>query len=99
MDALERRLMQTRMEIEALKEQDEASQRRLEELRSITALEQEYDDLDAVLQQEKSTLKGAQGAKEALESARLEFAAARREGDLTRMSELQYGVIPDLEGD
>ena len=99
MDALERRLMQTRMEIEALKkEQDEASQRRLEELRSMaTALEQEYDDLDAVLQQEKSTLKGAQGAKEALESARLEFAAARREGDLTRMSELQYGVIPDLE--
>ena len=77
--------MQTRMEIEALKkEQDEASQRRLEELRSMaTALEQEYDDLDAVLQQEKSTLKGAQGAKEALESARLEFAAARREGDLT----------------
>ena len=99
MDALERRLMQTRMEIEALKkEQDEASQRRLEELRSMaTALAQEYDDLDAVLQQEKSTLKGAQGAKEALESARLEFAAARREGDLTRMSELQYGVIPDLE--
>ena len=99
MDALERRLMQTRMEIEALKkEQDEASQRRLEELRGMAeAIEQEYNDLDAVLLQEKSALKGAQGAKEALESARLEFAAARRAGDLTRMSELQYGVIPDLE--
>ena len=99
MDVLERRLMQTRMEIEALKkEQDEASLRRLEELqRNAEAIAQEYDDLDAVLQQEKSALKGAQGAKEALESARQEFAAARREGDLTRMSELQYGVIPDLE--
>lgn len=99
MDVLERRLMQTRMEMEALKkEQDEASLRRLEELRSnAAAIAQEYDDLDAVLQQEKSALKGAQGTKEALESARQEFAAARREGDLTRMSELQYGVIPDLE--
>ena len=99
MDALERRLMQTRMEIEALKkEQDDASLRRLEELQNTAkSIEQEYDDLDAVLQREKSALKGAQGAKEALESARLEFAAARREGDLTRMSELQYGVIPDLE--
>ena len=57
------------------------------------AIEQEYNDLDAVLLQEKSALKGAQGAKEALESARLEFAAAQRAGDLTRMSELQYGVI------
>ena len=99
MDALERRLMQTRMEIEALKkEQDDASLRRLEELQNTAkSIEQEYNDLDAVLQREKSALKGAQGAKEALESARLEFAAARREGDLTRMSELQYGVIPDLE--
>ena len=99
MDVLERRLMQTRMEMEALKkEQDEASLRRLEQLRSnAAAIAQEYDDLDAVLQQEKSALKGAQGTKEALESARQEFAAARREGDLTRMSELQYGVIPDLE--
>ena len=99
MDALERRLMQTRMEIEALKkEQDDASLRRLEELQNTAkSIEQEYDDLDTVLQREKSALKGAQGAKEALESARLEFAAARREGDLTRMSELQYGVIPDLE--
>lgn len=99
MDALERRLMQIRMEIEALKkEQDDASQVRLKELQSTAAeLEQDYSRLDEVLQQEKDTLKGAQGTKEALEAARLEFAAARREGDLTRMSELQYGVIPDLE--
>lgn len=99
MDALERRLMQIRMEIEALKkEQDDASQARLKELQSTAAeLEQDYSRLDEVLQQEKDTLKGAQGTKEALEAARLEFAAARREGDLTRMSELQYGVIPDLE--
>ena len=99
MDALERRLMQIRMEIEALKkEQDDASQARLKELQNTaTELEQDYSRLDEVLQQEKATLKGAQGTKEALEAARLEFAAARREGDLTRMSELQYGVIPDLE--
>lgn len=99
MDALERRLMQIRMEIEALKkEQDDASQARLLELQNTaTELEQDYSRLDDVLQQEKATLKGAQGIKEALEAARLEFAAARREGDLTRMSELQYGVIPDLE--
>jgi len=99
MDALERRLMQIRMEIEALKkEQDDASQARLKELQdTATELEQDYSRLDEVLQQEKATLKGAQGTKEALEAARLEFAAARREGDLTRMSELQYGVIPDLE--
>ena len=99
MDALERRLMQIRMEIEALKkEQDDASQARLKELQNTaTELEQDYSRLDDVLQQEKATLKGAQGTKEALEAARLEFAAARREGDLTRMSELQYGVIPDLE--
>ena len=99
MDALERRLMQIRMEIEALKkEQDDASQARLKELQTTaTELEQDYSRLDEVLQQEKATLKGAQGTKEALEAARLEFAAARREGDLTRMSELQYGVIPDLE--
>lgn len=99
MDALERRLMQIRMEIEALKkEQDDASQARLKELQKTAAeLEQDYSRLDDVLQQEKATLKGAQGTKEALETARLEFAAARREGDLTRMSELQYGVIPDLE--
>ncbi|HBK13939.1 MAG TPA: type VI secretion system ATPase TssH, partial [Gammaproteobacteria bacterium] len=87
------------MEIEALKkEQDDASQARLKELQNTaTELEQDYSRLDEVLQQEKATLKGAQGTKEALEAARLEFAAARREGDLTRMSELQYGVIPDLE--
>ena len=99
MDALERRLMQICMEIEALKkEQDDASQARLKELQNTaTELEQDYSRLDEVLQQEKATLKGAQGTKEALEAARLEFAAARREGDLTRMSELQYGVIPDLE--
>ena len=99
MDALERRLMQIRMEIEALKkEQDEASRARLQELQNTAMeLEDDYSRLDEVLRQEKEALKGAQGTKEALESARREFAAARREGDLTRMSELQYGVIPDLE--
>lgn len=99
MDSLERRLMQIRMEIEALKkEQDEASRARLVELQNTaTELEQDYSRLDEVLQREKASLKGAQSTKEALESARREFTAARREGDLTRMSELQYGVIPDLE--
>jgi len=100
MDMLERRLIQQKMEIEALKkEQDEASQKRLNDLQSsVDDLQREYESLDEIWQAEKSALKGSQGVKEELEAARIEFDAAKRAGDLTRMSELQYGVIPDLEG-
>ena len=99
MDRLERRLIQQKMEIEALKqESDEASKRRLGDLRrSAEALEREYADLDEVWKAEKASLRGAQDIKEELESARMALEAARRSSDLARMSELQYGRIPELE--
>lgn len=99
MDRLERRLIQFKMEAEALKqESDEASKKRLKDLHeSIDSLEKEYADLDEIWQAEKATLRGAQELKEDLDVARGEFEAARRAGDLTRMSELQYGKIPELE--
>ena len=91
--------MQLKMEVEALKKEgDEASKKRLQELREqVSSIEAEYTELEAVWEAEKSALKGSQDIKEELEIARLQFEAARRESDLTRMSELQYGVIPELE--
>jgi len=99
MDRLERRLIQLKIEREALKnEEDEGSRQRLERLDSdIDELEKEYADLDSVWSAEKVALYGAQQIKEGLEQAKLEFESARRAGDLTKMSELQYGAIPDLE--
>jgi len=99
MDRLDRRLVQLQMEIEALKkETDEASRMRLLELReTVTELESEYTELESVWMREKAVLKGSQDIKEELESARIEFEQARRASDLGRMSELQYGVIPELE--
>ncbi len=99
MDRLERRLIQMKMERVALKkETDEASKKRLEKLvEQINALEREYQDLEEVWLAEKATLQGSHNVKEKLEQARLEFESARRAGDLARMSELQYGVIPQLE--
>ena len=99
MDKLERRLIQQKMEVEALKkESDDASRRRLRDLESsVSALEKEYADLDEIWTAEKASLRGAQDIKEELEAARTAFEAARRSGDLARMSELQYGRIPELE--
>lgn len=99
MDRLERRLIQQKMEIEALKkETDDASIRRLADLEaSAQELDAEYQSLDTVWRAEQSLLKGSQEVKEELEAARLAFDAARRAGDLARMSELQYGEIPRLE--
>jgi len=99
MDKLERRLIQHKMELEALKkEKDEASRKRTDALKETVAdLERQYADLEEVWNAEKATLKGAQHIKEDLDSARLEFESARRAGDLGRMSELQYGRIPELE--
>ena len=99
MDKLERRLIQHKMELEALKkEKDEASRKRTEALKETVAdLERQYADLEEVWNAEKATLKGAQHIKEDLDAARLEFETARRAGDLGRMSELQYGRIPELE--
>jgi ATP-dependent Clp protease ATP-binding subunit ClpB len=99
MDRLDRRLIQLKIEREALKkESDEASKKRLATLEGeIAKLEKEYSDLDEVWKSEKAALHGAQHIKEALDRARLEFETARRAGDLARMSELQYGRIPELE--
>jgi ATP-dependent Clp protease ATP-binding subunit ClpB len=99
MDRLERRLIQMKMEREALKkESDEASKKRLEKLNEqIAAVESEFRELEQVWVAEKAALAGSHTIKEKLEKARLEFEAARRAGDLNRMSELQYGVMPELE--
>ena len=99
MDRLERRLIQLKIEREALKkEEDEGSiQRRAALDTDIEALEKEFVDLDEILTTEKIALHGSQQIKEDLEQARLGMESARRAGDLTKMSELQYGLIPDLE--
>lgn len=99
MDRLERRLIQMKIEREALKkETDEASKKRLNDLeKEIARLEKEFADLEEIWTAEKATLQGAHHIKENLERARIEFETARRAGDLNRMSELQYGVIPELE--
>jgi ATP-dependent Clp protease ATP-binding subunit ClpB len=99
LDRLDRRLIQLKIEREALKkETDEASRRRLTELeQQITRLEREYSDLEEVWKAEKASVQGSQQVKEELDRARLELETARRAGDLNRMSELQYGRIPELE--
>ncbi|HET9680352.1 MAG TPA: AAA family ATPase, partial [Gammaproteobacteria bacterium] len=99
MDKLDRRLIQLKMEREALKkEKDEASKKRLNTLQDeIGELEREYSDLEEIWKAEKASLQGATQIKEELERVRQEFDAARRAGDLNRMSELQYGRIPELE--
>ncbi len=99
MDRLERRAVQLKMEREALKkESDNASKKRLVALDDeIAQLEREYADLEEVWNAEKSAVQGSQHIKEELDHSRIEFEAARRAGDLQRMSELQYGKIPELE--
>ena len=99
MDRLERRIIQLKIEREALnKESDEASRRRLDDLEEqLTDLEKQYSDLEEVWKSEKAAMQGTTHLKEELERARLELETARRAGDLTRMSELQYGRIPELE--
>ncbi|MDH5594630.1 MAG: AAA family ATPase, partial [Gammaproteobacteria bacterium] len=88
-----------KIEREALKkESDEASKKRLAVLDDeVSHLEKEYSDLDEVWKAEKASLQGTQHIKEELERARLDMETARRAGDLARMSELQYGRIPELE--
>ena len=99
MDQLERKLIQLKIEREALsREEDNQSKKRLEELEGdILALERAFADLDEVWRREKHLHQGAQNLKESLDQARQELEVARRAGDLTRMSELQYGQIPALE--
>ena len=99
MDRMDRKLIQLKIEREALaKESDEASRERLKKLEDdIAVMEREYSELEEIWKAEKAAVQGATHIKEELERARLELETARRAGDLTRMSELQYGRIPDLE--
>ena len=99
MDKLERKLIQMKIERQALKkESDDASRKRFQKLESdIAATEREFGDLEEVWLAEKAALQGSHTIKGKLEQARLDLDAARRAGDLNRMSELQYGVIPDLD--
>jgi ATP-dependent Clp protease ATP-binding subunit ClpB len=99
MDRLERRLIQLKIEREALKkESDEASKKRLDTLEGeITKLEREFSDLEEIWKSEKAALQGTQHIKEEIDRVRLELENARRAGDLARMSELQYGKLPELE--
>jgi len=99
MDRLERRLIQLKIEREALKkEKDEASRRRMSDLEAeIDKHGREFSDLEEVWKSEKAALQGTAHIREELERARLEMETARRASDLQRMSELQYGRIPELE--
>ena len=99
LDRLERRLIQLKLEQRALeKDDDEASIKRLAIIsQQITNNQQKYDELDEIWTTEKAALYGAHTIKEELEQARIELEAARRTGDLNRMSELQYGRLPELE--
>ncbi len=100
MDRLERRLIQLKIEREAVKkDKDEASLKRLEKLeQDIAAINVEFSDLEEIWKAEKSVVQGSAQIKSDLEQARLDMDAARRAGNLEKMSELQYGVIPGLEG-
>ncbi|MHA6604556.1 ATP-dependent chaperone ClpB [Photobacterium damselae] len=99
LDRLERRIIQLKIEQQALeKESDEASQKRLSDLlEELDLKEREYAELEEVWNAEKAALSGTQHIKAELEQARTDVEIARRAGDLNRMSELQYGRIPELE--
>lgn len=99
LDKLDRRIIQLKIEQQALiNEQDEASTKRLELLNAeLAEKEREYAELEEVWNAEKAALSGTQHIKSELEQARLDMDVARRAGDLSRMSELQYGRIPELE--
>ncbi|CAM5225479.1 chaperone protein ClpB [Alishewanella longhuensis] len=99
LDRLERRIIQLKLEDNALaKETDEASKKRRDFIQEqIQELDSRYNELDEVWESEKAALQGTQNIKAELEQARLDLEVARRASDLQRMSELQYGRIPELE--
>jgi len=99
MDKLERRLIQLKIEREAVKkDSDPAARKQVERLNEeIEKVEREFSDLEEIWKGEKATVQGAAQIKSDLEQVKLDLEAARRAGDLTRMSELQYGRIPELE--
>src|SRR5213079_1116285 len=99
MDRLDRRIIQLKIEREAVKkEKDEASKRRLTMIEDeIKRLEKEYADFEEVWQAEKAQVQGAQHIKEEIDKIKLQMEDARRKGDWQTMSELQYGKLPQLE--
>ncbi|MFO7553031.1 MAG: ATP-dependent chaperone ClpB [Haliea sp.] len=99
MDKLERRLIQLKIEREAVKkDKDPAAKKQVELLDAeIEKVQREFSDLEEVWKAEKASLQGAAQIKSEIEQAKLDMEAARRAGDLTRMSELQYGRMPELE--
>ncbi|WP_341678907.1 ATP-dependent chaperone ClpB [Niveibacterium sp. SC-1] len=99
MDRLDRRLIQLKIEREAVKkEKDEASIKRLGLIEEeIVRLEKEYADFDEIWKAEKAQVAGSQHIKEAIEKLRVQMEDARRKGDWQKMSELQYGELPKLE--
>jgi len=99
LDRLDRRLIQLKIEREALKKEDDADTiKRLDKLEEeIGKLEREYADLEEIWKSEKAEVQGSAQLQQQIEQARQEMELARRKGDLNRMAELQYGVIPDLE--
>jgi len=99
MDKLERRLIQLKIEREAVKkDSDPAAKKQVERLdEEIEKVEREFSDLEEIWKGEKATVQGAAQIKSDLEQVKLDLEAARRASDLTRMSELQYGRIPELE--
>ncbi|MBS0216611.1 MAG: ATP-dependent chaperone ClpB [Proteobacteria bacterium] len=99
LDRKERRLIQLKIQREALKkEKDDASKKRLADLQEeIDKLEREYNDLEEIWKSEKATLQGATRIKEKIEDAKLQLEAAQRAQDFAKMSEIQYGELPQLE--
>ena len=99
MDRLERRIIQLKIEREAVKkEKDDASARRLELIDAeIARLEREYNDFDEILKAEKAMVQGTTHIKEEIEDVRQQMEEARRQSNYARMSELQYGRLPELE--
>ena len=99
LDRLDRRLIQLKIERQALKKEDDvATKKRLEKLvEEISELEREYADLEEIWKSEKSEVQGSAQLQQKIEQARQEMDLARRKGDLNRAAELQYGIIPDLE--
>lgn len=99
MDRLERKLIQLKIEREAVKkDKDQSAKKQLDRLdQEISKVEREFADLEEVWRSEKAALHGSQQIKSDLEQARVDLEQARRSSDLSRMSELQYGIIPELE--
>ncbi|HEX6638408.1 MAG TPA: ATP-dependent chaperone ClpB, partial [Steroidobacteraceae bacterium] len=99
LDKLERRIIQLKIEQEALKkETDAATKKRLADLQeTLRGLEKEYADLEEIWKSEKASLQGTAGIREELEKVKLEMEQARRKGDLTAVARLQYEKIPALE--